>query len=293
MSHGLSEKELEALSPAEREAIEADASESEATDTSKTSVVGEDEVEDAADATDKPAADTKVDAKVEDKPAAATETVETTEAGEKEPFAVPFHHQATANADEVKTQLEALQKRYDEGELDLHSFLAERDKVMIAVTTDQVSADISEKSKDQIAAALWGRAVDDFLDGHDAYKKDDVLYDALNERVKRLASDEKNANLTDRQLLNKAHEEIAARFKVGEVVKPVDAKAALAEKRKPDLTDVPRTLANAPAAAGNDQADDEFTALDKLAGVDNIAYEQALAKMPKDKQDRYLMGSAV
>jgi hypothetical protein len=307
----LSDTERDGLSEEEIKAIEADLSEDEVAGQAGTAAGV---VEDPAEAKEAKAeakpADAKTDAKADDKPveakadakpdakaeadkaaeaAKSTEAAVVDEPAEKAPFAVPFHHQARVKPEEAKAKLDALQKDFEDGKLEMPEFLAKRDEITTVVIADRVASGISEKSKDQTAAALWERAVDDFLDDHPVYKKDDVLYDALDQRVKRLAADEKNKDLSDKQLLAKADAEITSRFKTGDTPKVADPKAALAASRKPDLTDVPRTLGTVPAAADNTTADDEFAGLDKL---DSIALEQALARMPLDKAERYLKAAA-
>lgn len=297
----LSDTERDGLSDEEIKAIEADLSEDEVAGQAGTAAgVVEDPAEakatpkiEAAPVVEEPKVEAKVEAKPEAKPEAKVEAnaeAEVVVDTDKTPFAVPFHHQARVKPEEAKAKLDALQKDFEDGKMEMPEFLAKRDEITTIVIADRVAAGISEKSKDQTAAALWDRAVDDFLDDHGVYKKDDVLFDALDQRVKRLASDEKNKDLSDKQLLVKAHEEIASRFKLGdEKPKAADPKAALAATRKPDLSDVPRTLAGTPAAADNIAADDEFAGLDKL---DSISLEQALARMPQDKADRYLRANA-
>lgn len=325
MSHGLTEKELASLSPEEREAIESEYSEDEL----KTHGAGakpgdaEDDGEDAVAAIEAlNAADAaKVATADAAKTAAVVEAAKTAEGatataataatpaagaegaaaegasatpGEREPFAVPFHHAPTIKSEDAKVALDGLQKRYDDGEITLSDFLAKRDEVTAAVIKDRVASEISETSKTQMAQALWNRSVEEFLDSNQAYRKDDILYDALNERVKRLAADEANANLSDRQLLSRAHDEIKSRFKVGDekVVVAADPKKVLADARKPDLTGVPRTLAGVPAASDNQTADDEFAEIERLATTNPAEHERALAKLSSAQQDRYLRGVA-
>lgn len=304
MSHGVTDKELEGLSAEERAALESEPSEQEAKAAAGKAegVVDDGKAAEATAATDdgkapvaeakpevKPAAEAKpVDAKPE--PITEEDDVADPPAREREPFAVAFDHKAHVKIEDIQPKIDALAKDYEDGKIDLAEFLKQRDAAMLPIVGDRIAAGISEKSKDQTAKALWDRAVDDFLEDNAVYKKDDVLYDALNERVKRLASDEKNADLSDKQLLKKAHDEIASRFKMGNEPAPgKDPKAAVAAARKPDLQGVPRTLADTPAAADNAAADDEFSEIERLVtSGDTVAIEQALAKMPKDKADRYL-----
>lgn len=292
MKHDLSEKELEGLSEAERAAVLAEASEDEKS-------IGGD-VDTAASTTAeaemKPDAKPEPEAKAEDKPEAkAVETPEDKPAEvEPEPradapFAVPFAHTSTVKPEEAKAKIDALQKQYDDGELDLPAFLAQRDAITTAIITDRVATKIAASSQEQTAFAIWQRSVETFIEDNPAYK-DPVLAAALDDRVKVLAGDAANDGLSDRQLLRKAHDEVKLRMRVDDPVKDTkDPKKEMEAKRKPDLTDVPRTLAGTPAAAGNEAADDEFAAIEKLA-PDSMAFERALAKLTPEQQERYLKG---
>jgi hypothetical protein len=271
--HGITEGELDGLSEAERAALEGDDGEGPAPD-------AEDPPEDATKA---PVVEGEAVAD------AATDTV----TDRDEPFAVPFHHESAVKGEEAKARMDSLQKRFDDGEIDLPTFLGERDGIMAVVIRDRVATDISEKSKEQMAEALWKRAIDNFMDDHDGYRKDPVLHRALDAQIKVLAGDPANDQLSDKQLLAKAHQDISSRFKVEDSAPAVaDPKKALAEKRRPNLKDVPRTIGSVPAAAENVTADDEFADLDKLAERDSALFEQKLAKMTAEQQDRYLRGVA-
>lgn len=310
-NHGLTDKELNALSPEEREAVEAEFSEDELklhggkdAGAASTAAEAQDEEDKRIEAENKAAAEKVAAAAAATaaaagtgteagKPAAGAEGAaaeESAEPGERTPFAVPFHHTATIKPEEAKAKLDALQTEYEAGEMKLNDYLVKRDEIKTAVLKDQIASEISETSKTQMSQALWNRSVETFLDDNQAYKKDDVLYDALNERVKKLAADPKNENLSDRQLLNKAHEDIKSRFKVEGAAAP-NPKKDLEEKRKPDLSGVPRTLAGAPAASDNTTADDEFAELERLNESNPAEYERQLARLSPAQADRFLRGA--
>lgn len=276
--HGVSEQELDGLSPAERAALEDEE--------------GAESKDDKDEAADEAKADASEDGKVEEE---KEETVDEPagEAEEDEPFAVPFHHQAKAvDSKAIETDLSALKKQYDDGHLDIDQFLAKRDEILEPLRRDAVKAEIAEQSQDQVALALWQRARDDFMDAHPLYKGDAVLYAALDSEVKRLAADKANDGLSDKRLIDKAHEEVAKRFKVDAGDTPKDAKKTLADKRKVDRSEVPRTLAETPAAAEVDAVDNEFANLEKLLEAgDTAAYERALAKLSPEQEARYLRGT--
>jgi hypothetical protein len=68
---------------------------------------------------------------------------------------------------------------------------------------------------------------------------------------------------------------------------PADPKKAAAEKRKPDLSGLPQTLADVPGADGPGDVASEFASLDSLDGE---ALESAIARMSPTQRERYLRG---
>lgn len=272
----ITEDELATLSDEERAALEGHE------DDDPIDSVNDDD-DPADDSSDPPEdkADKKDEAPAEDPPKDET------------PFAVPFQHRSSINMEEAGKQLEALQKQYDDGELDMAEFLSKRDEIREKIIADKLATQISEQSQDQVAAALWGQAVQNFLDSRvgAAYKGDPVLWSTLDNVVKTMAQDDANANLSDKQLIEKAHEEVAKRFRVDGAKPTVTPKQEVADKRRPSLGEVPRTLRDAPAAADNSAADNEFANLDALQDKgDSAAFERALAKLTPDQQERYLRG---
>ena len=195
----ITEDELATLSDEERAALEGHE------DDDPIDSVNDDD-DPADDSSDPPEdkADKKDEAPAEDPPKDET------------PFAVPFQHRSSINMEEAGKQLEALQKQYDDGELDMAEFLSKRDEIREKIIADKLATQISEQSQDQVAAALWGQAVQNFLDSRvgAAYKGDPVLWSTLDNVVKTMAQDDANANLSDKQLIEKAHEEVAKRFRV-------------------------------------------------------------------------------
>lgn len=98
--------------------------------------------------------------------------------------------------------------------------------------------------------------------------------------------DEKTKNYTDMQYLNAAGREV--RKLLGLERAPAakkEEKPAPAAKPKGIDVDVPTTLADAPAAAENQDGGGEFANVDKLEGMD---YELAVAKMTPEQKARFL-----
>jgi hypothetical protein len=241
--HGLSKEELDALTPAEREAIESDLSDDEKALT-------------AGKGTDAPEASEETDA-----PEATAVA------------AIPYQAPPVDPA-KVKAALDDIDAAYDAGEITLRQRDDTRDQINRAV----LKAEIAAEHAPQIELTLWDREVKGFLRDHPAYQKD-VLYDALDSQVKKIAADPANAQLKDREILDRAHRAVAKHLKIG----------------KADPSDPPTTRADFPDDAPQAAATQEFAHLDALekraeagdAGA-QAAYERELAKLPPAAADRYL-----
>lgn len=330
-THGLTDQELAALTPAEREALLDEPSEDE-----KTLAAGGPGVKDAA-ATDEadPLKDKPktvlVDDDAEGDPAKKTEAAKTEgaddgkakeEASTEEeaddgPLAVPLHareidpEKVKAARDEIaekaKTDLAEVMTKYEAGELDQSAMLEKRDEIngqkhqqLAAIDRAVQESDLSKRHEVQVKTSLWEREVKGFLREHQAYRTD-VLYDALDGQVKKIAADPANANMTDRQILEQAHKNLSSVMKVDGDTAPVDPKKAAEDalkaakdKRKPDLSSVPKTLHGIPAAAPQAAEAEEFAHLDVLSakaeGGDaeaQAALEREIAKMSPAQQDRW------
>lgn len=122
---------------------------------------------------------------------------------------------------------------------------------------------------------------------------------ALHEWVTRLADKPENQDRDGRWFLEQAHKKVLTEFDIAPVsakpaAKPVEKptetpvaakKVAAKTGRAPDLSNIPPTIGNLPAAAESDASDSgEFGHLDKLSGM---AYETALARLSADQKARY------
>lgn len=333
-THGFSEEELAALPPAEREALEAELSPAEehlakggsgvaAPGTDPLLEKKEDDEEDgespvpekanAAPAAAKPKADADEDGESEEGEEEG-EGEEEPPARERSAVPVPAREvdmekvkQALAqNEASAKEAIAEVEKQFKDGDIDDEERLQKRDAINDekARRREEINravqeSELAQRHDAQVKITRWKEEVKDFLDAHPAYK-DKVLYRALNEQVKAMA--EEDNDLTDRQLLAKAHEEIAKRFKGLDEPKsddPAKVKAdklkAVKAKRAPDLSVAPPTVGSLPAAAPqNTEADDEFAHLDALMSKANAGdaasaaqLEREIAKLPPAAQDRW------
>lgn len=114
-----------------------------------------------------------------------------------------------------------------------------------------------------------------------------MLNAALDTVVKELGSDEKNANKSSEWFLEEAHRQVKEQFNLG-------AKAGDKTRtptRRPDMSKVPKTLAELPNAGSDDAStgDDEFAHLGKLSGME---LESAVARMSESQRDRWYRSAA-
>ena len=319
--HGLSQEELDALTPEERAAVTAELSDEEAA-----LERGGPGVVDAGADPLKDAPKTELEPDDPDDPAKPAEGAAGEPAAE-EPFVVPFSapeiddEKVKVEREKIeaaaKAQLDDVMKQYDDGDINQEEMLAKRDAINAdkAQRNSQIDfaiheAELAAKHETQVEFRVWKRDVDAFLSDHEAYKEP-VLKTALDNEVKRLANlkDERGEllhdNLPNRKLLDMAHGNVAKHFKVGgaPVKDPVkDPVKEARDKRIPDLSNVPRTLHDAPAAAAHNADIDEFASLDALQaraeGGDNeaqAAYERAIAHMERTNPaaaERYLRATA-
>jgi colicin import membrane protein len=162
----------------------------------------------------------------------------------------------------------------------------------------KLKAEMATSFNDQMGVAEWQNDVAAFFDK--VKKSEGIDYNkpslnaAVDYQLKALAADEANKDKSPQWFLRTAHKLVKA--DLGIVAKPAaddkgDDKGKPADKtkpagRKPALAMV-KTLSGLPNAGDDDAAggDSEFTALDKLSGLE---FEDALARMPQAKQDRYL-----
>ncbi len=119
------------------------------------------------------------------------------------------------------------------------------------------------------------------------YTADPKLGKELDAQVKALAGDPDNRSRTGEWFLEQAHKRVKAIHSIG--VKQTSEKVAVAaieQARKPDLTNVPPTLAKVPVAAQASVDADEFAHLRNLSGMD---YEKAIARMTPDQLERFMV----
>lgn len=154
---------------------------------------------------------------------------------------------------------------------------AAREGVEYRVTAAQAALEDAKKANDAAAIKQASEAV----------RSARVLNAALDAEVKALAEDPANAERSSEWFLEEAHRSIKARFNLG---KPSGERPRTAS-RKPDLRSIPTTLSTIPAAGSDDTStgDDGFQ---HLKGLEGIELENAVARMSKADQERWLRSDA-
>lgn len=219
-----------------------------------------------------------------------------------------LNEQLTAFADQKK----ALDADFENGDLKHAEYMAKRDELSGQETNVRLQisqAQFAENQNKSTAEQRWEWEQDRFFEDNGIYLQDTLMHAALDASVKLLANAKDDAgklvnggkNLT--WFLNEAHRQVSRRFKLE--VAPTDkesddknndaqgqdkdkGKPKTRAGTKPDLKGIPKTIGNLPAAEDNDAAASEFAAIDKLTGME---YEEALAKMTPEQQERYAKAS--
>lgn len=191
---------------------------------------------------------------------------------------------AEAQLQQIATDKAALIEKFDDGELTAKEYQAELDKlnkqeraIERAIDKAQIAADMErQRQVNEQEATING-----FLNEH-GIKRDfaDLRFAALDSAVKIVASQAENAELSVREILQKAYSLCVEQGVIAQKTTKAESKPA----RKP-LQTVP-TLARVPAAdmTGTDSGS-RFAHLDRL---DPVAREAAFAKLSPADQEAYL-----
>jgi hypothetical protein len=176
-----------------------------------------------------------------------------------------------------------LREQLNNGDIDLDQYEAKKDEISAeetALRIKQATAENAAKQNAYIDAKRWEWEQEQFFsDKKNAIYKDKIVLAALNAAVIDLANDPKNANQKGGFFLNEADRIVRERFGVattGTQQKP---------NRKPDLSKIPKTLSNLPAADTEQEGSGEFAHLEKLSGME---LERAVAKLNPEQVQRYL-----
>jgi len=188
-----------------------------------------------------------------------------------------------------KDQKAELRKQLNDGDLTLDDYDAKKDEIVAQeqeLREGKLKADIANDQNAQNAEARWQWEQEKFF-GEEANSvyKDKYVMAAFDAAVRDLGKDEANGNRNGMWFLNEANRIVRERFNMGkaEVVEVVEKQPAAS--RKPDLSVVPKTLANLPAAEIAQTGEvGEFDHLDRLSGLE---LEKAVSRLSENERERY------
>jgi hypothetical protein len=317
-----SEEELASLTPEEREALQDDENSGEESDGADddTTADEKDEVveEKGDDEGETPESETsaEVDGVQGDDEEGAEDDADTVAADDEQPAAqaekpqgreAPQAEETPARPADLETeppeqgpsvaeQLAELDQKYEEGDLTLSEYTNKRDvirdKFVIETAVNQAKSEMREEQ----AANTWRIEQEAFFAEHPEYGNE-IRHGALASALEALYREPDMRGSTGTQYLLKAHENVESAFGVASVQEEETPKSVDKEKldkakarsknvrgNKPDLSVVPKTLKDAPAADTNKDTD-PFASLDNLEGLEK---EAAVAKLSPSELDKYL-----
>lgn len=296
---GIKDEELEGLSDEERAALEDDDGDSEIsgkiagdTDDGEDSADDEQDIGAGSGDADAAAASSADGDKADDADSDGSDGLE-------KPVPVPaaaefspeFRAAVPEGLDDRLTALDAekvgLVTKFQDGEIDMAGFMSEssrldNERMQLVVARENAKfADNQNKSQRE---QRWEWEQERFFgnEKNATTYKDPVMVAALDSQVKILANDAANNRRPASWFLEEADRLVRARFSA-----PVEQKPApkTPGNRQPDLSVVPKTLSNLPAADLSETDSGEFAYLEKL---DGIALEAALRKLSPEQEQRYL-----
>lgn len=183
-------------------------------------------------------------------------------------------------------QIDEFAKKFDEGELTAQEYRAALKPI------EQQRQDLRDQmlkhqlSLDALVSQWSNVTVPAFLAKHAEYESGSVLFNLLNDEVKKLQVESDNP--LDPTHLEVAHRTIQAAIRKSYGL-PAETPAASTEKTAKQKREIPPTLGGLPSSDITEAADGgEFAYLDRLADNDPVAYEDAIAKLSPEKLEAYL-----
>lgn len=285
------DEELSRLSDEERAAIEGDDDEAEILGKIAGADAGaEDDEENGEGADTGAAADAAGDDAAADADDDAGDAVAPVAQEFRPEFVAPEVEGAADRLAELKEQAAALAQQFSEGDIDLPTFLTEKGKLdeeITAIKITNAQADFAKKQNESTRDQRWTWEQERFFaQESSSIYKDEILRSALAASIRKLDADTANAGKPLAWFLEEADRQVRERFAA-----PAQTAAGKPAKgaKAPNLSSVPKTLANLPAAELSETGGGEFAYLDKLEGMD---LERALAKMTPEQEARYLRSAA-
>lgn len=283
---------LETLSPEEREAMQEEMTDAEKAALAAVAGDGDDDDDgDDDEAADENAAPIESADTGSDNPAA--ESGEPAKPAQMEVYRAELPEDFQEQVDDLKTRREELAEKFKAGDIEFDEFRAEdaalaneERKLDRAITKAEIAAEINAQKFE----SEWRSAVHSFTDdlaksGGINYRADEVGQRKLDGYVKQIFSDPDNAGMSMREALEKAHSMVALVYKPASSPAPASTKPDKPAARKPDLSSLPKTLADIPG--GDDKSDIGASEFSDLDGLDGFDLEMAIAKMTPSQREKY------
>lgn len=187
------------------------------------------------------------------------------------------------------SKAEALAKLMD-GTLEVEDYTkieAEADKVIREGERAIIKAEVSREMLEQQQANEWDQAANAFIEvaktqGID-YRANNILANALDAEIKRLANLPENNDKPAGFFLREAHKAVSSAFNL--TAKAPAAAPAKGKGRAVDLSAIPPSLSTLPVAADSPIEADRFAHIRRLEGP---ALERAYAKLSEADQEEFL-----
>lgn len=294
MANNFTEEELDNLTDEERSAITddeatsddevetvADVEESTDTETEVESEEGEESDEAEADE-EESTQDDEVDADDEAESSSEEDKSDDDQAADNDEPEQEAKLSLSDRMKQIDEELDSLGQKIEDGDIDF----VEYNKSMLALNRER--QDIVVDMRDERNAANkqaedWNSAVEEFIaedDGHKVILNNAIVKNAFQAALQEVSNSKDAAGKSNNWRLTKAKELLGeSGISLGAKVSEKPKKPS---SRKPDV-DLPKTLADVGSAESNDNS--EFSSLD---GLDGVEFEEALAKLSPDQQDRYL-----
>lgn len=186
----------------------------------------------------------------------------------------------------IGEQKDALVEQFDNGDITAKEYQKQLDalnKQEREVEQTVFKAKLADEMRQTQAQNAWMSTVNSFLDENPSYRASPLMYRTLDTAVREIASQPENANLSGRQILEKAHEAIVEQFGLQKPAKE-DQKPKAA--KKPIVA--PPTLGKVPAAAPTETENTRWSRLDRMAETDPERYEAEVAKLSDADREAYL-----
>ncbi|HRO35366.1 hypothetical protein [Thauera sp.] len=200
-------------------------------------------------------------------------------------FTAAVPEDLAARLEGVSQRFGELQQKLEDGEISVADYVVQNQALVderMALKLAEEQAKWADAQNKNVEAQRWKWDVDRFYESEAAkIYKDPILGGALDMALRQLVSEPANEKRSGAWLLAEADRLVRERMSLGSTQRPNRARK---DDRHPDLSSVPKTLANLPAAELAETGADEFAYLDKLTGM---ALEDAVSRMSEEQKERW------